>query len=132
MSELLGWYGYDKVDSGCTKRLNLDHFTSNTKDNQMHQMDQNIASNKLVLRDSVSSSVFNSPSEVSSLPLPCSITMNRQLLSPVELKTLSFDSTSKFPYQSSKSSIFSGTTKQALFLFNLINFTRLITVYIFE
>lgn len=27
MSELLGWYGYDKVDSGCTRGLNLDHFT---------------------------------------------------------------------------------------------------------
>ncbi|KAK2581357.1 hypothetical protein KPH14_008123 [Odynerus spinipes] len=26
MSELLGWYGYEKVDSGCTRGLNLDHF----------------------------------------------------------------------------------------------------------
>ena len=28
MSELLGWYGYEKVDSGCTRGLNLDHFGS--------------------------------------------------------------------------------------------------------
>lgn len=27
MSELLGWYGYEKVDSGCTQDLNLDHFS---------------------------------------------------------------------------------------------------------
>ncbi|CAD6227839.1 GSCOCG00006297001-RA-CDS [Cotesia congregata] len=28
MSELLGWYGYGKVDSRCTRGLNLDHFAS--------------------------------------------------------------------------------------------------------
>lgn len=28
MSEFLSWYGYDKVDSGYTRGLNLDHFAS--------------------------------------------------------------------------------------------------------
>lgn len=28
MSELLGWYGYGKVDSRCTRGLNLNHFAT--------------------------------------------------------------------------------------------------------
>lgn len=29
MNELLGWYGYDKVDSRDTQGLNLHHFSAN-------------------------------------------------------------------------------------------------------
>ncbi|XP_043279012.1 sine oculis-binding protein homolog A isoform X4 [Venturia canescens] len=38
MSELLGWYGYEKVDSGCTRGLNLDHFgkTVNSRRHSAH------------------------------------------------------------------------------------------------
>ncbi|KAI4479060.1 hypothetical protein M0802_014463 [Mischocyttarus mexicanus] len=38
MSELLGWYGYEKVDSGYTRGLNLDHFA--TSKHPLPQMDR--------------------------------------------------------------------------------------------
>lgn len=41
MSELLGWYGYEKVDSGCTRGLNLDHFAPVTSSKHpLPQMDR--------------------------------------------------------------------------------------------
>lgn len=113
MSELLGWYGYDKVDSGYTKSLNLDHFTSiSDAKNQALQTDQDIVSNKLRLKSPVvntSDSIF----EVSNVPLSYSnnnlMSVNRQLISsPLSLKPVSFGTTSKFPYESYSSSIYSG------------------------
>ncbi|XP_050578932.1 uncharacterized protein LOC126916803 isoform X1 [Bombus affinis] len=111
MSELLGWYGYDKVDSGYTKSLNLDHFTSiSDAKNQALQTDQDIVSNKLRLKSPVvntSDSIF----EVSNVPLSYSnnnlMSVNRQLISsPLSLKPVSFGTTSKFPYESYSSSIY--------------------------
>ncbi|XP_043487223.1 putative uncharacterized protein DDB_G0277255 isoform X3 [Polistes fuscatus] len=41
MSELLGWYGYEKVDSGYTRGLNLDHFAPvATSKHPLPQMDR--------------------------------------------------------------------------------------------
>lgn len=106
MSELLGWYGYEKVDSGCTKSLNLDHFTTipNAKSSQIFQIDQDIVPSKLTLKSpSVNSS--NSVFEVSSIPLSYStsnlMSMNKQLISsPLPLKPVSLESTSKIPNES--------------------------------
>lgn len=111
MSELLGWYGYDKMDSGCTKSLNLDHFTSKpiTKNNEMLQINQDIISNKLALK-SPSLNISNSVFEMSNISYSNNnlISLNRQLMSPLSMKTASFDSTTKFPYESYSNSIYSG------------------------
>lgn len=112
MSELLGWYGYDKVDSGCTKSLNLDHFTSisdrNTK-NQALQINQDIVSRQLTLKSPIMNT-SNSVFEISNIPLSYSnnnlMSMNRQLISP--LKSVSFGTTSTFPYKTYPNSIYSG------------------------
>lgn len=114
MSELLGWYGYDKVDSGCTKSLNLDHFTSisdtNTK-NQALQINQDIVSKQLTLKSPIMNT-SNSACEVSNIPLSYSnnnlMSMNRQLISPLPLKSVSFGTTSTFPYKTYPNSIYSG------------------------
>ncbi|CAK9807308.1 Sine oculis-binding protein homolog [Anthophora plagiata] len=86
MSELLGWYGYDKVDSTCTRTLNLDHFTS------MH--------NGSPTSVNTSNSFFG----VSSIPVSYStnslMSISRQLLSPsLSLKKVSLDPVHKFSYK---------------------------------
>ncbi|CAK9814738.1 Sine oculis-binding protein homolog [Anthophora quadrimaculata] len=83
MSELLGWYGYDKVDSTCTRTLNLDHFTSTHNGSP-----------------TTSNSFFG----VSSIPLSYStnslMSISRQLLSPsLSLKKVSLDPVHKFSYK---------------------------------
>ncbi|KAK0078180.1 hypothetical protein PV325_002877, partial [Microctonus aethiopoides] len=57
MSELLGWYGYEKVDSKCTHGLNLDHFKSLTssKDNYNHRQQSYLHS------DIIGSNYVNNP-----------------------------------------------------------------------
>lgn len=39
MNELLGWYGYDKVNSTDTERLNLEHYTTGEKDDAISGAD---------------------------------------------------------------------------------------------
>ncbi|XP_076623647.1 sine oculis-binding protein [Colletes latitarsis] len=111
MSELLGWYGYDKVDSGCTRSLNLDHFTStlDTRSSQMVKMDENFILNKQAPKSPLLNAT-NSPFDVSKLPLPHSVsslnTVDRQLISPpLPMKKVSLDSTSTIPYKNYSGSI---------------------------
>lgn len=118
MSELLGWYGYDKVDSACTKSLNLDHFTKTiTKNNEMLQINQDIVSNKLTLK-SPSLNISNSIFEMSNMSYSNNnlISLNRQLMSPLSMKTASFDSTTKFPYESYSNSIYSGKMQNIYYI----------------
>lgn len=111
MSELLGWYGYDKVDSGCTKSLSLGHFTSIpiTKNSEMLQINQDIVSNKLTLK-SPSLNISNSVFEMSNMSYSNNnlLSLNKQLMTPLSMKTASFGPTSKFPYESYSNSTYSG------------------------
>ena len=106
MSELLGWYGYDKVDSGCTKSLNLDHFTSTSSKRSSHTLpvDRNLISSKRIQRSPISANTANSPCEVTSLPLLYSATTltatsEQSTSPPLLLKKASLDSAPKFPYE---------------------------------
>lgn len=133
MSELLGWYGYDKVDSGCTRSLNLDHFTStpNTRNNRMFKMDQNFISNKQTTRSPISLNIANSSFDISSLPLPYSTnnltTINKQLISPpLSLKKISLNSTSKFLHTNESNSICSGKLKENYYYVYKIRISSLI------
>ena len=105
MSELLGWYGYDKVDSGCTKSLNLDHFTStpSRRSSQALPAARNLISSKRIQRSPISVNTAKSPCEVTSLPLLYSTktltAMNEQSTSPPLLLKKSLDPAPKFPYK---------------------------------
>ncbi|XP_026672669.1 uncharacterized protein LOC108629061 isoform X2 [Ceratina calcarata] len=97
ISELLGWYGYDKVDSGCTRSLNLDHFTSTSdkRHSQIFQMEKNVIPSKLTLK-SPSLNASNLGFEVSNDNL---IPMNKQFRSSsLPVKPVSFGSTSNCKY----------------------------------
>ena len=61
MNELLGWYGYEKLDTRDTKDLNLRHFTANNKKSEPQQR---MASK---LSRSSSSSVSSNKSKESSI-----------------------------------------------------------------
>ncbi|XP_053989922.1 sine oculis-binding protein homolog B-like [Hylaeus volcanicus] len=112
MSELLGWYGYDKVDSGCTRSLNLDHFTSTSdvRSSKILKMDQNFISNKQASKSPISLNENNSSFDTSNSPLPYSVNstsiINRQSTSPpLPMSKISPDSTSRFPYENYPNSI---------------------------
>ncbi|XP_031825486.1 sine oculis-binding protein [Nomia melanderi] len=110
MSELLGWYGYNKVDSDCTRSLNLDHFTSlpYMKNNQILQMKPTFISNKQKPKSPISFNATNLPFHGLNLPLTHSAnnltTMGGQILSsPLSLKKGTVDFTTNGPYNFSSS-----------------------------
>ncbi|XP_015434594.1 PREDICTED: uncharacterized protein LOC107190317, partial [Dufourea novaeangliae] len=117
MSELLGWYGYEKVDSGCTRSLNLDHFTSlpHARNSQILQVDPSFISNKMKPKSSASLAAINSPFDVSSLSLPYSVNSlaavgGEMLSSPLSLKMGALDFTANHPYKNFLSSTCSDNT----------------------
>nr|XP_033338314.1 uncharacterized protein LOC117227299 [Megalopta genalis] len=115
MSELLGWYGYNKVDSDCTRSLNLDHFSSSSraKNNQMLQMKSNFISNKEKPKSPLPLITTDSPSNGSNVSLQYSannLTAASEQISstPLSLKKEAVDYTNSVSYNNFSSSICSG------------------------
>ena len=68
MSELLGFYGYEKVDSGCTRDLNLEHFVSSAsgKHNVPRILTGPFVSKAITLNSPISTNPSGSPHSRSS------------------------------------------------------------------
>lgn len=95
MSEFLSWYGYDKVDSGCTRGLNLDHFTSSVHHNS-HILSRNLSPKVIASKSPLSTNLSSSPHSRSSKSPPASATnsikdagrvLKETTMSPMSLKT---------------------------------------------
>ncbi|XP_076645719.1 sine oculis-binding protein isoform X2 [Halictus rubicundus] len=118
MSELLGWYGYNKVDSDCTRSLNLDHFSSvpHTKNNQILQIKPNFISNGERPKSPRSFNGTNLPSNDPNVSLQYStnnlISTREQIPSSVlPLKKGTADFTNNLSYNNFSSSICSGDNR---------------------
>ncbi|XP_076290186.1 sine oculis-binding protein [Lasioglossum baleicum] len=104
MSELLGWYGYNKVDSDCTRSLNLDHFSSGprTKNTRILEMKPNFHSNEEIPKSPLSFNASNLPSSYRNISLQYStnnlISTREQIpsSSAVSLKKVTVDFTNNF------------------------------------
>lgn len=110
MSELLGWYGYEKVDSGCTRGLNLNHFApvANSK-HPLSQMDRQFIFNGVSSRSpmAVNQSAFSHSlrTKLTSSYYPDEIFKNTGKISTstsLPLKTV--PSTSRLPFHNDSTS----------------------------
>lgn len=79
MSEFLGLYGYEKVDSGCTRGLNLDHFVSSAsgKQHSSRTLTRSLASKAVAAASSspISTNPSGSPHSRSSRSPPTNISV---------------------------------------------------------
>ncbi|XP_078036781.1 sine oculis-binding protein [Augochlora pura] len=115
MSELLGWYGYNKVDSDCTRSLNLDHFSSlpRATNNQLLQMKSNFISSKEKPKSPLPLITPNLPGNGPTAPLQYAANnlaaASGQIPStPLSLKKETIDYTNNVPYNNFSSSICTG------------------------
>ncbi|KAF7385795.1 hypothetical protein HZH66_011637 [Vespula vulgaris] len=111
MSELLGWYGYEKVDSGYTRGLNLDHFAPvATSKHPLPQMDRQFIFNGASSRSPMATNHQSAFSHSLRTKLPPSYYSNEISKSPdkvpatssLEIKTV--PSTSRLPYHNDSTS----------------------------